>query len=115
MLSTLRTPAYVVRGAVHTPQLMIQTKAAIRRAFELQMENRCFTFVEVLSNCPTNWGMTPAKSIEWLQKNQRESGRWWTRSLNTDSWHFITYSGTAYPLLALQNAEATSNDRPASP
>jgi len=44
------------------------------------------------------------KGLDWLRKNQRESGRWWTRSLNTDKWHFITYSGTAYPLLALQNA-----------
>ncbi|MEY2727884.1 MAG: hypothetical protein RLZZ458_3751 [Planctomycetota bacterium] len=42
------------------------------------------------------------KGLAWLKVNQRESGRWWTRSLNTDSWHFITYSGTAYPLLALQ-------------
>ena len=42
------------------------------------------------------------KAVEWLKVNQRESGRWWTRSLNTDSWHFITYSGTAYPVLALQ-------------
>jgi squalene-hopene/tetraprenyl-beta-curcumene cyclase len=42
------------------------------------------------------------KGIAWLKANQRESGRWWTRSLNTDTWHFITYSGTAYPLLALQ-------------
>ncbi|MBL9214604.1 MAG: hypothetical protein JNG83_03915 [Opitutaceae bacterium] len=41
------------------------------------------------------------RGLEWLEKNQRESGRWWTRSLNTDKWHFITYSGTAYPLLAL--------------
>jgi squalene-hopene/tetraprenyl-beta-curcumene cyclase len=41
------------------------------------------------------------RGIEWLKKNQRESGRWWTRSLNTDSWHYITYSGTAYPLMAL--------------
>lgn len=47
------------------------------------------------------------KGIEWLKSNQRESGRWWTRSLNTDSWHFITYSGTAYPLLALQMCDAT--------
>ena len=47
---------------------------------------------------------TIQKGLIWLKKNQRESGRWWTRSLNTDKWHFITYSGTAYPLLALQNA-----------
>ena len=46
------------------------------------------------------------KGVEWLKVNQRESGRWWTRSLNTDSWHFITYSGTAYPLLALQSCGA---------
>ncbi len=41
------------------------------------------------------------KGLAWLKANQRESGRWWTRSLNTDTTHFITYSGTAYPLLAL--------------
>ena len=67
MLSTLRTPSYVVRSSVHTPQLVVQTKRAIRRAFELQMEKRCFSFVEVLSTCPTNWGMTPVKSLRWLQ------------------------------------------------
>lgn len=44
--------------------------------------------------------------IKWLKSNQRESGRWWTRSLNTDSWHFITYSGTCYPLLALAQCDA---------
>jgi squalene-hopene/tetraprenyl-beta-curcumene cyclase len=46
------------------------------------------------------------QGLKWLRENQRKSGRWWTRSLNTDKWHFITYSGTAYPLLALQNAAA---------
>ena len=38
--------------------------------------------------------------IKWIKSNQRESGRWWTRSLNTDGPHFITYSGTFYPLRA---------------
>ena len=46
------------------------------------------------------------KGVNWLKANQRESGRWWTRSLNTDAWHYITYSGTAFPLLALQMCEA---------
>jgi len=41
------------------------------------------------------------RGLSWLLHNQRASGRWWTRSLNTDAWHFITYSGTLYPLLAL--------------
>jgi squalene-hopene/tetraprenyl-beta-curcumene cyclase len=39
--------------------------------------------------------------LRWLKSNQRESGRWWTRSLNNDAAHYITYSGTALPLLAL--------------
>ena len=46
------------------------------------------------------------KGVAWLLANQRASGRWWTRSLNTDTYHFITYSGTAYPLLALDLCDA---------
>jgi squalene-hopene/tetraprenyl-beta-curcumene cyclase len=44
--------------------------------------------------------------VRWLLGNQRVSGRWWTRSLNTEKWHFITYSGTAFPLLALSLCDA---------
>jgi squalene-hopene/tetraprenyl-beta-curcumene cyclase len=46
------------------------------------------------------------KGITWIKSNQRISGRWWTKSLNTDSWHFITYSGTAFPVLALSLCDA---------
>lgn len=46
------------------------------------------------------------RAVEWLRSNQRQSGRWWTKSLNTDNWQFITYSGTAYPLLALALCDA---------
>ena len=46
------------------------------------------------------------RGISWLLNNQRASGRWWTRSLNTNGWHFITYSGTLYPLLALALCDA---------
>ena len=42
------------------------------------------------------------KAAAWIKNNQRESGRWWTRSLNNDKFHFITYSGTLLPLLALE-------------
>jgi squalene-hopene/tetraprenyl-beta-curcumene cyclase len=41
------------------------------------------------------------RGVKWLKENQRASGRWWTRSLNTDAFHYISYSGTAFPLLAL--------------
>ena len=40
--------------------------------------------------------------LKWIKSNQRQSGRWWTRSLNTDKDHYITYSGTCYPLVALE-------------
>ena len=46
------------------------------------------------------------QAVRWLRSNQRQSGRWWTRSLNTDDYHFITYSGTFYALLALQECDA---------
>lgn len=46
------------------------------------------------------------KGVAWLLKNQRESGRWWTRSLNTDGPHYITYSGTAFPVRALSLCDA---------
>jgi len=41
------------------------------------------------------------RGVAWILNNQRASGRWWTRSLNTDNWQFISYSSTVYPLLAL--------------
>ena len=46
------------------------------------------------------------RAVQWLLTHQRQSGRWWTRSLNTDKWHFITYSGTCYPVLALARCGA---------
>lgn len=45
------------------------------------------------------------KGVGWLKSNQRESGRWFTRSINTDRYHFITHAGTAYAVLALKACE----------
>jgi squalene-hopene/tetraprenyl-beta-curcumene cyclase len=55
------------------------------------------------------------RGISWLLHNQRESGRWWTRSLNTDDWHFVTYSGTLYPLVALALCDALPPLAPQNP
>jgi len=68
MLSALTTPAYVVRVSSHSPEGTIRAKEAIRKAFEYQIEGRCFTFVEVLSICPTNWGPSPRESNNWLER-----------------------------------------------
>jgi len=69
MLATLRTPAYIARTSVHTPQRVIQAKQCIKRAFDYQARGVCFSLVEVLSTCPTNWGIPPVESTVWLEKN----------------------------------------------
>ena len=47
------------------------------------------------------------RGLQWLKANQRQSGRWWTKSLNTDKWHFITYTGTLYPVMALAGEKSS--------
>ena len=69
LLSTLEGAAYIERVAVNNVQNIKKAKAAIKKAFELQLAGKGFTLVEVLSTCPTNWGMNPTKSIKWLEEN----------------------------------------------
>ena len=69
LLSSLATPGYIERVAVHTPRHIIQAKKAVRKAFTYQLEKRCFSLVEFLSTCPTNWGKTPAESVEWVTEH----------------------------------------------
>ena len=68
LLSSLATPAYVTRQTVLNPKTINKAKKAIKRAFEYQLAGRCFSFVEVVSTCPTNWGMTPAEAIQWAEQ-----------------------------------------------
>ncbi len=69
LLSTLRTPSFIARGAVHTPREATRAKALLRRAFQNQIDNACFSLVELLSTCPTNWGLSPAEAGQWLERN----------------------------------------------
>ncbi len=68
LLGGLMTPAYVTRQAVLKPQQINKTKKAIKQAFQYQVENKCFSFVEVISTCPTNWGLTPLDSLKWAEE-----------------------------------------------
>jgi 2-oxoglutarate ferredoxin oxidoreductase subunit beta len=68
LLGQLVTPAYVTRQAVLKPQQINKTKKAIKKAFEYQVEGKCFSFVEVISTCPTNWGLTPLDSLKWAEE-----------------------------------------------
>ena len=69
LLSQLVTPSYITRQAVLKPQQVNKTKKAIKKAFEYQVEGKCFSLVEVISTCPTNWGLTPLDSLKWAEEN----------------------------------------------
>ncbi len=69
MLSTLEGVAYIERVSVHDIKHINQAKKAIKKAFEYQIAGKGFSMVEVLSTCPTNWGMTPTESLEWVKDN----------------------------------------------
>ncbi len=65
MLATLETPAYIERVSVAKPKYITQAKKAFQKAFNYQKEGRGFCFIEVLSTCPTNWGMSPVEAFDW--------------------------------------------------
>lgn len=68
MISTLTGTSYAERVAVDTPAHINAAKKAIRKGFEIQKAQKGFSIIEVLSACPTNWGMTPVQSVERIGK-----------------------------------------------
>lgn len=69
MLSTLDGVAYAERVSVDNVPNVRNAKKAIKKAFQAQIDKKGFTIVEVLSTCPTNWGLSPADSFDWLRAN----------------------------------------------
>ena len=69
MLATLEGDNFIERVSVHDPAHIRKAKRVIRKAFENQIDGRGFSMVEVLSTCPTNWGLTPIEALEWLKEN----------------------------------------------
>jgi len=68
LLSTLNSPAYIERVALTKPAYIVKAKKAIKKAFQFQVEGKGFSLVEVLSTCPTNWGLSPKEANEWLNE-----------------------------------------------
>ncbi len=68
MLATLDGPEYIARVAVNNVKNIKNAKKAIKKAFENQIANKGFSLIEVVSTCPTNWGMTPQKALEWVDE-----------------------------------------------
>jgi len=68
MLALLPAVKYIERVSLHSPQEIIKTKKAIKQAFENQINKIGFSLVEVLSPCPTYWGMSPKQALDWIKE-----------------------------------------------
>ena len=68
LLSQLDGPAYLERVTVNNVKNVRNAKKAILKAFKNQVEGKGFSLMEVVSSCPTNWGMTPQKALEWIDE-----------------------------------------------
>jgi 2-oxoglutarate ferredoxin oxidoreductase subunit beta len=68
MMATIQGAVYVERVSLHDPPSIIKAKKAVQRAFEIQQQGLGFTFIEMISNCPTNWGLSPIDSIKWMKE-----------------------------------------------
>lgn len=66
LIDSLEAPAYIARFAVNTPANVLQAKKGIRHAFEIQKAGKGYSFVEILSACPTCWGLSPQKAMEFV-------------------------------------------------
>jgi len=73
MLALTRGSAFIARTAVNSPANIMRTKKAVARAFQVQLENRGFSLVEILSPCPTNWKMTPVDACQWIEDHVIQS------------------------------------------
>ena len=69
LIATLDGACYVERVSLHDVPNIIKAKNAIKKAMKYQLEGKGFTFIEVLSTCPTNWGKTPVEALKWLKEN----------------------------------------------
>ena len=69
MLASLDGPAYIERVTVNNIKNIKAAKAAIEKAFRYQVEGKGYSFIEVVSTCPTNWGMSPIDAMKWMEEN----------------------------------------------
>ena len=69
LLSALDAPYYIERVAVNNVKNVLAAKKAVKHAFENQINGKGFSLIEVISSCPTNWGITPVAALKWIDDN----------------------------------------------
>ncbi|RLE08232.1 MAG: hypothetical protein DRJ06_04855 [Candidatus Aminicenantes bacterium] len=68
LLSVLPGVVYIERVALNSADNIIKTKQAIKKSFQIQMKGKGFSLIEILSSCPTNWGLSPAEALKWVEE-----------------------------------------------
>ena len=68
ILDRLTAPVYLERTSCNNPQNVNRTKKAIRKAFQNQLEGKGFSMVEIVTSCPTNWGLDPLRALEYIEE-----------------------------------------------
>jgi 2-oxoglutarate ferredoxin oxidoreductase subunit beta len=69
IISQLEAPGYIARFSLDTPGHITQAKKGIMRAFQAQLQGESYNFIELMCNCPTNWGMSPVESLKFMQEH----------------------------------------------
>ena len=67
ILNQLTAPYYLERTSCNNPANVAKTKAAIRKAFQNQLDGKGFSLVEIVTSCPTNWGLEPLEALDFLE------------------------------------------------
>lgn len=73
MLATLDGPSYIERVAPTSPAGLVKLKKAIKHSFKNQIDGKGFSLVEVLTNCPQQWRMSPIDSLKWIDENMTKA------------------------------------------
>lgn len=68
LLSNVDGAYYLERCSIHTTKNIIKTKKTLKKAFQFQIDNKGFSLIEILSMCPTGWGITPVQSLKWIEE-----------------------------------------------
>ncbi len=69
MMATIPGATFIQRVSVHNPQHVNRAKKALKKAFQIQKDNKGFSLIEFISTCPVNWGMTPKDAVDWAVDN----------------------------------------------
>jgi len=68
IIATLKAPKYVTRQALHTPKNILAAKKSIKKALEIQIHEGGYSFIELISACPTNWKMDPKDTLKYMDE-----------------------------------------------